>query len=167
MPRSRLFEGKTPNEIRDYATSNGYKWRRDETRVGGWLMPLDWVTHPEVFQAKLEQSPYPGGDGDCDDYHNWFAACLSKLPSVQRVYIVSSGYPGGGHTTCCFKQNGAWYHVNYNIAPIGDPNKIPQIVADWGDRKHKKGNEVTFYVFEHAYPQWKAVAIGPNGKVPT
>jgi hypothetical protein len=164
-PRVKLLEASTPQQIRDFAKEHGYKWRKDATRVGGWVLPLDWVTHPEVFQAKLKQDPYPGGDGDCDDYHNWFAACLRKIPSVEKVYVVSSGYPGGGHTTCCYKQDGKWYHVNYKIAEIDNPNDIPDIVAVWGTDAPKKP-KVTFYVFEHAYPQWKAAATGPNGKVP-
>ena len=167
MPREDLVECKTPQQIRDHALYHGYKWRKDATRLGGKVFPLDWVTHPKVFQWKLTQDPYPQGDGDCDDYHNWFAACLRLLPpeaNISRVMVVSSGYPGGGHTTCAYEQNGRKHHVNYRIREIADFNDIPQIVADWSD-KEATGVPVTFYVFEAAYPKWKALAVGPWGKV--
>ncbi len=165
LPRAELFKAKTPQEIRDFATSNGYTWRPDETRIGGWRMPLDWVTHPKVFQAKLESDGYPEGEGDCDDYHNWFAACLRLVPGVSRVLVVSSGYPGGGHCTCAYELDGQKYWVNYRIQEIDDFNDIPQLTADWANERKGEGNDVTFYVFERAYPKWEAVAIGPKGKV--
>ena len=165
LPRVPLLVADSPRAIVAYAKEHGYIWRKDATRVGGLLLPLDWVTHPEVFQAKLEQDPYPGGDGDCDDYHNWVAACLRKIPTVEKVYVVSSGYKGGGHTTCCYKQYGEWFHVNYQINAIKDPNDIPEIVAKWGTDEGDKV-KVTFYVFEEAYPHWQLAACGPSGKVP-
>lgn len=221
LPRVALLEADSPRAITAYAKAHRYVWRKDATRVGKKIMmPLDWVTHPEVFQAKLEQDPYPGGDGDCDDFHNWVAACLLKIPTVEKVYVVSSGYEApsskfmeylrlvlvfggaiavivglilwsgwtvlggvvalalagllfwlhlrnvenGGHTTCCYKQYGEWFHVNYQISAIEDPNDIPEIVAKWGIDTSDEP-VVTFYVYEEAYPHWKLAACGPSGKV--
>ena len=170
-PRAELVHADSPQGIRQFALSMKYKWREDATRVGKKKLLLDWVSHPRVFQWRMEQDPFPEGDGDCDDYHNWFAACLRLLPEavgVSNVMVVSSGYPGGGHTTCAYEQNGKKYHVNYRIAEITDFNDIPQIVADWAAAKDKEpvgSYHVTFYVFEAAYPQWKLLACGPKGKV--
>ena len=76
------------------------------------------------LEPKLTQDEYAGGDGDCDDYHNWFAACLRLVPKVEDVMLVSSGYKGGGHTTCCYRMDGQWYHVNYKITPIDSPSTL-------------------------------------------
>jgi hypothetical protein len=164
--RSELFRGKKPQSIRDFAVESKYKWREDATRVGKKKLLLDWVSHPKVFQARMEKDPFPQGDGDCDDYHNWFAACLRLVPGTDNVMVVSVGYPKGGHTVCAYAYEGKKYLVNYRIQEIADFNEIPDIIAKWGTKK-KEGVEpkVTFYVFEKAYPQWKLMACGPKGRV--
>lgn len=158
----KLLEVATPGEIRAYAKHHNYKWRKDATRIGGKAWPLDWVSEPEVFQWRLEQDPFPEGDGDCDDYHAWYAACLTKVPNVDKVILCSTGYPGGGHTTCAFKYKGDWFHVNYSVAKINDPNDIPRIVAEWGTDAPKEP-KVLWYVFEDL--DFNALAIGPKGRI--
>lgn len=160
----RLLEVATPGEIRAFAQAHKYTWRPDATRVAGKVFPLDWVSEPEVFQWRLEQDPFPEGDGDCDDYHYWFAHCLLSVPGIIRENVVmcSVGYPGGGHTTCAYKYKDRWFHVNYKISEIDDPNDIPRIVAEWGTDAPKEP-KVLWYVFEDL--EFNPLAIGPKGKI--
>lgn len=157
--RSELIKAQSPADIRQYAVDNDYEWRKDETRVGGWMMPLDWVTEPEVFQARLEDSVPK--DGDCDDYHFWFASCLKEVESVDEVIMLSVGYPGGGHTVCVYRQGTEWYLVNYKIQPIPGPMDAPKIIAEWGTDAPKTP-EVLWYVFESMEDLWTARAISPK-----
>lgn len=164
LSKSKLIKVKTPQEVVDYAKLNGYKWRPDATRVGKYKLPLDWVTHPEVFQWKLEQDPFPEGEGDCDDIHGWYAHCFAKISSVERVARVSTVWKGGGHTTCVYKQDGQWYHCNYTIKKIDDPNDAPADVLAWASKK-RDGEELklVFYVFEDL--DFRLLAVSPRGKI--
>jgi hypothetical protein len=158
-PRKALPLFSAVEDVDRYARKQRYKWRTDASRVGGILLPLDWISDPEVFQARLEQpSPSGDGDGDCDDRHFWAAHCYARIEGVQNVMLCSTGFAGGGHTTCAFLLNGQWYHDNYGLSPIDDPNDIPQIVA----RRHTpegKKVRVIFYVFEDL--ELNAITICP------
>jgi hypothetical protein len=157
--RSKLITAETPEDIRQYALDNKYKWRPDQVRVAGKFLPLDWVTDPEVFQARLEDEVPK--DGDCDDYHFWFASVLETLDSVDEVIMASVGYPGGGHTVCGFLRHGKKYLVNYKIQEIDNFDDIPQIIAEWGTDAPKEP-AVLWYVFESMEKKWTAMAVGPK-----
>ena len=146
---------ETPQHLVDYAKAR-FKYRKDEGRIGGWVFPLDWVTEPEVFQARLELSSVQR-HGDCDDYHYWAAEALSKIQGVSHIHLLLTGYKGGGHATVVYCHLGAWYHLDYQIYAIADPNKAPEQVADrYGD------GQILFWVFESFRWPWRAVAIYPE-----
>lgn len=136
-------------------------YRLDTGNFFGVKFPLDWPTDPEVFQARLDAED--GKDGDCDDYHTWAAHALSLVSGVESVFILSCIYEGGGHTVCVFKYLGDWFLFNYRIILIESPNKAPEMVAKWANRKD---GTLQAYVFENLEPAWTAAAIGPNGKIP-
>lgn len=161
-PRKALPSFEDIFDVDRYARKQKYTWREDATRIGGLMLPLDYISEPEVFQAKLELPISPDGDGDCDDRHFWAAHCYKRIKGVEDVVLCSSGFKGGGHTTCAVLFNGQWYHDNYGLEPIDDPNDIPMLVAMWGT-KAGKPVEVTFYVFEDV--ELNALAICPNGRV--
>lgn len=158
--KSPLFLADHPLDVLRFAKEHKFEWREDATRIGGWTVPLDWVSDPRVFQARLEKDPFPEGDGDCDDYHYWFATCVSKIPGVGRVVLCSSGFRKGGHTTCAYEWEGGWWLVNYEVSRIDDPNDIPRIVAEWA---RGEGAESLWHVFEDL--EFNALAIGPKGKL--
>ena len=161
-PRSALLRANTPEEVVLFAHRNAYKWRPDATRVGGWMVPLDWISEAEVFQWKLEQDAFPEGDGDCDDRHYWSGRCFEEVPGVEHVMLVSVGYPGGGHTTCAFYRDGKWTHDNYGILPVENPLDIPQLVARWGTDAPKEPR-VLWSVFETL--DFELLAVTPEGDV--
>lgn len=157
--RAELLRAANPADIRQYALDHKYTWRKDATRVGGIMIPLDWVSEPEVFQARLEDA-HPS-DGDCDDYHFWFASCLKLIPSVDEVLLVSVGYPGGGHTVCAYRQGEQKYLVNYGIQPIDSFDAIPSVIARWGVDDGKEP-DVLWYAFESMKEPFTALAVGPK-----
>jgi hypothetical protein len=145
-----------PTDLVAYATAR-FRYRKDQGRIGGWVFPLDWITDPEVFQARLENLDNPARDGDCDDYHYWAATALSKIHGVDRIHLLSTGYRGGGHATVIYRYYQSWYHLDYRIYSISDPNRAPMQVADrYGD------GSVLFWVFESFDRPWRAVAIYPE-----
>lgn len=154
-PRREVMTFETPSKLVGYATAR-FKYRKDQGRIGGWVFPLDWVTDPEVFQARLEGEGEPR-HGDCDDYHFWAATALAKIRGVSDIYLVSTGYKGGGHATVVYRYFGAWYHLDYRIYSISDPHRAPQQVADrYGD------GSIMFWVFESFDRPWRAAAIYPE-----
>ncbi|MHA1572984.1 MAG: hypothetical protein ACTSX8_03235 [Alphaproteobacteria bacterium] len=155
-PKAKLKIFDTPQGVVDYAQSR-FHYRADTGRVGGLVFPLDWVTHPEVFQARLDDKTV--ADGDCDDYHYWAANVLSLIEGVDRVYLLSSGYPGGAHATVVLRYRGRWMLLDYRLHDIADPNVAPIKVA----KIHAHGStEVPWYVFESVWNPWRAAAIGPD-----
>lgn len=120
----------------------------------GWL---DYAKEPEHFQWLLEN---PGPDGDCDCHHWYVANVLLTIPGVEKVYFLISGFVGGAHATAVYTYGGQWYHFDYRIYPLANPNEAPGRVAK---RYTKKGNDidVTYYVFETVKPN-AAAAIGPD-----
>lgn len=134
-PRAELPGFISPEEIEAYARAR-FDWRKDELktsgRIGGFMVPLDWISDPEVFQHRLAREAV--ADGDCDDYHWWFAECLDRLPAeagVRDVMLVSSSLGWtGGHTSCVYRvEDDGWYHVDYEIRRIPDPFAVPNDVA--------------------------------------
>ena len=91
---------------------------------------------------------------------------LSRMDGVDRVWPLSVGYPGAGHTVCVFRYTGTWYLLNYKIQAIDDPNEAPMLVAEWGT-KAPAVPAVEWFVFETLDPPWRPAAIGPGGTVPT
>lgn len=177
LPTSAEYEGtrlETPEQLEAYAQKH-FKYRRDSGRLGGFVYPLDYVTEPEVFQARLESGAVR--DGDCDDYHHWFARCLEQLENPPtEVLALSSGFRRakgatdadgnklprqGGHTTCVYLQGGNWYHVNYRIRLVENPNDAPRLVAE----KHGDPSDprVPWYVFETT--SFRRVRSSPKGRL--
>jgi hypothetical protein len=161
----------SPEEMIAYIDER-FEWRKDVSgRLGGRVWPLDWVSHPEVFQTRLEYGRVDG-DGDCDDYHAWCAACLERMPTVHEVYLLSSGFAAssswwwpwrawGGHTTCVYRDVDGWHLIDYKISDIDDPNHAPELVAT---RYSDDGSSwVPWFVFEGV--DGEAVAVGPNGRL--
>lgn len=162
-PRKELPPFKTPDEIIRYAAER-FQYREDKGRVGGWVFPLDWVTDPEVFQARLDDRVQR--DGDCDDYHFWVAEALSGVDGIDRLYLMTCGYRGGAHTTVVFRDSWKkWRLVDYALTTLEDPNDAPGLVA----RRYSIDGtgHVTYYVFETLFfPPWRAEAIGPDKITP-
>lgn len=132
--RTPIPSFQTPEEIERFARQNGYEWREDSGRLGGFVFPLDWVSEPEVFQRRLELAEI--ADGDCDDYHAWFAHALRQLPDDQRigvVYLCSIGYrkdgKRSGHTTAAFQRGSHAYGVDYSIRIVSDLLSWPSEVV--------------------------------------
>jgi hypothetical protein len=153
MPRMELPLFESPWEIQEYATAR-FEWRPDEMKVGKHKMPLDWITNPKIVQYKLDSGLV--GDGDCDDIHNWWAACLRKLMGFwsktvkrpQAVFTLSVVWKGGGHTTCVFNMWGVTYLVDYRIKVC--PTKVN--VTEWLVKTiletHAEGAPLRYFVFQ-------------------
>jgi len=156
--KSHLRDFDSPENMVNYARTF-FDWRRDETRVGGIVFPLDWISHPEVFERRLEKRE--NLDGDCDDYAAYCCAHLKKMGI--DAWLCSVGYPGGGHTVCCYEHNGKKYLINYKLQEIQDFNDVPQIIAEWGTRKNGKEPKVYWYLFER-FPEFKIIKVCPWGK---
>lgn len=163
-PREALPQFATPEDLETYIRAR-FEYRRDQTRVGGFMLPLDWVTHEEVFHARLLDPELP--DGDCDDYAFFVARALLLISGVSDVLLLSSGYKGGGHTTCVYRYKSNWYLFNYKIQLIDDPNNAPQLVSNWGSRRDARPAKTNFYVFEYVDDNrmWRPAAICPKGRI--
>lgn len=158
-PRAPLESFPRPEAIEEYVSSR-FEYRDDETRIGGWTVPLDWVTDPEVFQARLDSDEKR--DGDCDDFAFWVANVLLDVPGVEVVYLVSAGFPGGGHTFCVYRYHGGWFLFDYRISELRNPNDAPERIAH---RYFGEGTEVYWYAFETVEPPWRLAATCPKGRV--
>jgi len=156
-PRAPLPLFATPGDVEDYIRGR-FAWRKDGTRLGGLFLPLDYVTHPEVFQAQLETEG--GVDGDCDDHHFWVATVLQTVPGVAWAHTLSCVWKGGGHTTCLYEHNGVIRLFNYRIGPaiVGTITKKQAAAAAaldvlaWANAKHAEDEpdvtKLTFWVLE-------------------
>lgn len=155
----------TPEELQQYLM-NRFQYRYDQLEANfvgrHFVFPIDWVSDPEAFQARLEDPTIK--DGDCDDAHMWAAAILSQMGGVAEVHLLSSGFRGGGHVTVVFIHFGRWRHLDYRLYEIDNPNDAPMAVAE----RYTKGDqprEVTFWVYElvRNWPNtWKPTAICPD-----
>jgi len=134
---------------------------------------LDYVSHPEYIQAVLDDPSI--SDGDCDDGHWFVANALKKCIGVSDVYYLSSGFSSkdkgidGGHATCVYKFEGKWFHYDWGIKPIDDPNNAPISIAKryTGDEQAK----ATYWVWESVgevgedRSGWKLVGINSKLRV--
>lgn len=158
--RTPLPSFDAPAALEEYALSR-FEYRKDSGKLGGLVYPLDWITEPEVFHARLLDGEVD--DGDCDDFHAFVAACLELIPSVREVYLLSSGFRRRkGHTSCVYRQGEQWYLFDYEIEPIDDPNDAPRRVALTYSKP--TSDHVPWYVFETT--DHEPVAIGPRGRIP-
>jgi hypothetical protein len=159
--RKPLFKYQSPGELEN-VISKQFQYRRDPLDGN-----LDYTSHPEYVQAVLDDPKLK--DGDCDDGHWYIANCLKAIKDVTAVYFLSSGWDGpagaGGHCTAVYKYNGAWYHFDWTIHPINDPNEAPNMVtARYGGTKAF----TTFWVWESVgetgddTSAWKPLAICPD-----
>jgi len=160
--RAKLPRFSSPSELQTYVM-NRFQYRKDQFELkvfkNRWLFMCDWVTDPEVFQARLEDRITR--DGDCDDIHFWAAHALLDVPGVTEVYLLSSGFIGGAHATTVFKHEGQWRHLDYNLYNLKDPNSAPDAVTD-RYTKGGKPKETTFWSFERVtHSSWKPAAIVP------
>lgn len=155
---------KAPGNIED-AMSN-FLYRGDPFNG-----QLDYISHPEYVQAVLDNPNI--NDGDCDDGHFYVANALRKCIGVTKIYYLSSGFSSkknkksGAHATCVYKYHDKWYHYDWSIYEIDDPNNAPLAVAK---RYTKDENaKVTYWVWENAieekYDSSKWTLIGINTRV--
>jgi hypothetical protein len=129
-----------------------FQYRHDP--VGG---AMDYVSHPEYVQAMLKDPKLR--DGDCDDGHWFVANALLKCAGVdvdadgkKMVYYLSNGFSSAktdktsAHCTCVYRMGGKWFHFDWRIYEIDDPNSAPQRVAS----RYTNDNEgkVTYWVWE-------------------
>ena len=141
-PRAPLPKFDSVDDILQYLKVRDYTWRRDGFRFLGIFIPLDWPTHPEVFQASLLD--HNTEEEDCDGFHLYVATLASEF--AEDVALCSTLYPGGGHTACAVKENGEWTFINYYTkTKVDELLDIPQLIASWGSPKKPK---VKAYVIE-------------------
>ena len=164
VPRTPLPTFATAGDVRRYVSAywSRNSWREDRIKAAGVFWPLDWSSHPEVFHTRLLEAG--GNDGDCDDFHTFYAHCLETVPDVEQVVLVSSGIGWReGHTCCAYRIGGQWFHVDYlTVTPIPDPNEIPRLTAlDYSNGAH---DFAPWYVFETT--DFKLLATGPDGRLP-
>jgi hypothetical protein len=156
LPRKDLPVFKSPLEVEEYINSR-FEWRPDQLKVGQKRIGLDYITNPRVFQAKLDSNVI--GDGDCDDYHTWFAHCLQKIKEVycghermvQRPFLVNTlsfVWKGGGHTVAVYTLFGQLYLVDYGIRIVPTKvNRTEWLVNNILDR-YADGAPLRFFVFQ-------------------
>jgi len=161
--RKTLFKYQAPGELE--AELADFQYRGDPFN-GRW----DYVSHPEYVEVLIHDPNKP--DGDCDDAHWYVANCLKVIPGVTEVYYLSSGFYSentkkrGGHATAVYRYEGKWYHFDWEIYPLDDPNEAPKKVAQ-RYTKDPEG-EATFWVWETVGEtgsdthEWRPLAICPN-----
>lgn len=141
----------TPKDVETYVRAR-FQYRLDQTRIGKWTIPIDYVTHPEVFQTRLEDEVQV--DGDCDDFHFWVAQVLTQnVHGVEWAYPLSVTWKGGGHTTCLYKYKGLVYLFNYDIEGPLEVEDAPRCVLEWHNRQQEwegkaPAKRIFYYVLE-------------------
>jgi hypothetical protein len=140
-----------PTQIWEYLR---YKFQYRKDPKDGML---DYFSEPEKFHWRFLRDDIP--DGDCDDVARFVAAVLFPIQGVQTVYVLHTGFRGGAHATVVFKQNDKWWHFNYGLKSINNPNEAIQKVVDRHTKKGEK-KEITYWCAEsyNMYP----VAICPK-----
>lgn len=134
-PRKPLAEVSHPGELREHL--KGFDWRRDTFNVGKFRVFADFVSHPQVFEARLADPDTE--DGDCDDFGHYAATQLLKMEHVSQAYAVSVGYPGGGHIACVYEFRDVWYLMNYfEITRMDDPLAAGALLMKWAGHTGKK-----------------------------
>lgn len=130
-PRAELARLLHPADLVEHF--RGYDWRPDGTRIGGIFLPLDYVSAPEVTEARLRDASR--ADGDCDDAHHLAAVYLERMIGVERAYHVTIGYRGGGHLACVYRFRGAWYLLNYDRIHLLDRlDDVEAVLLRWATR---------------------------------
>lgn len=136
----------------DYAKPK-FAYRRDKTRLGPISLHTDWISDPEVFQARLDDSLTL--DGDCDDYHAWIAACALKINGVERASLLTVIYEDGGHTVALIRmKDGDTFMVNYNLMMI--VSSEAQAAKDVAKRYKRRLK----YWFAEDWPTLKLASFG-------
>lgn len=124
---------------------DGFEYRKD--RIGG--IAADWVTDPEVFEARLAT---PGADDDCDGYHHYCAVQLGKMLEIDCAYHVSIGYKGGGHIACVYRDDtGRWWLLNYQTrTALVSPYDAEDVLLEWASRGGSRdvGERAKWFFFE-------------------
>lgn len=131
-PRESLAAVRSPGDVA--LALSGWRWRRDGTRVGGLFVPIDYVSHPEVVQARLLSGE--STDGDCDDAHHYAAVQLARCWGVGRVLHISIGYKDGGHLAVVYEYRDCWWLLNYGRVTqlVGGPNSAVGPLLRWAQR---------------------------------
>lgn len=127
-----LPELTRPTQIIEHVEQHGFQYRADATRIGGRFIPLDWITHPEVFEARLRTDQTR--DGDCDDWHFYALTLLDRMTLVERAFLLSIMWHdddgAAGHTTCVFQSGEQWFLMDYQIIPLDDPRDAVELVLN-------------------------------------
>ena len=129
-----------------------FDYRKDGSRIAGFFFPMDYVSDPEVFEARLRSGAV--ADGDCDDFAHYAATQLKRMG--HDAYHVTIGYQGGGHVACVYrgKGDGTWYLMNYQtVTYLEHPQDAEEHLLKWATarrtRKHEKGTAKSrWLVFE-------------------
>lgn len=141
-PKKPLVELLHPSDLQQHLAD--FDWRKDGTRVGGFFFPMDYVSHSQVFEARLaDGKPY---DGDCDDVHHYAAVQLLRMHGVDDALHVSIGYPGGGHMACVYLFRRKWWLLNYqkiHALPDG-PQDAERVLMKWAGHEGKRARWLVF-----------------------
>lgn len=111
--------------------------------------PIDYISDPRVFEARLRTRN--AGDGDCDDFHHYAACQLERMVDVTAAYLVSIGYRGGGHMACVYRFRDQWILMNYQrLHPLGHPNDACKVLLEWAERQNVTGKPLRWrwFLFE-------------------
>lgn len=149
--RRPLPSFNAPEEIWEYS-KNKFQYRHDP-KSG----ILDYFSDPEVFHWRLLVQDIP--DGDCDDLARFFAACLLPIKEVDKVCILHTGYEGNAHATVVYRYKDQWFHFDYGIKPIAEPqDAVYAVVQRYSDKD--KPLRAYYWCFEsfNCYP----IAINPR-----
>jgi len=143
---------ETPAAMESYIRAN-FAYRADEF-VG---LKSDWITDPEVMQARLNN---PEKDGDCDDIHTWACAALALIPGVTEVLLLEVGFgkkTKGAHAVVVYTYVGGHWVFDYKIMALNEGyNAAPAHVARrYGD----KSGTVRWWVWKKAPPDWTPLAV--------
>lgn len=137
-PRSPLPRFDRPESAVRWARAH-FAHRKDKSV--GRFGAVDWSTEPEVFQARLES--FSPGAGDCDDYHQWCAEVLTRIPEVEDVLRLSLWTWERGHTVCVYLFDGHWWLVDYDLYRVDSPKAALENVA-----RRREYGELDGWVFE-------------------
>ena len=120
---------ETPEDVEAFIKDK-FQWPPDGTRLFGRFIALDYITHPEVFHARITDG-VRHEEGDCDDFHAWVATVLQSVPGVSHAYLHSTVWNGGGHTTAVYEYKGMYFGFNYRIGIVLVADTIEEIGAMW------------------------------------
>jgi len=158
--RAPLVKYATPADLERAMAS--FQYRKDPLEG-----QLDYTSHPEYVQAMLNDPKRT--DEDCDGGHWYVANCLKLIEGVDKVFFLSSQWDGpkgiGGHATAVYRYFGQWFHFDWKIYEIDDPNNAPQKVAN---RYGGEGSTVLCWVWESVgevgndASGWQPLAISPK-----